>query len=357
MSPAKRQRCVWTAIVAASLIGGLGCGSPSSIETSGATCAKRSSLLFGTKQSPYIGLPSSQEVAIGHLVDDDDFLVCSFTLVTTSVALTARHCLADGNLRAVFTDRKGTTWKSEILNPEVHPELDLAIFRLPQVPDVVAAIPIVSEPLELQKGTLVELAGRGLTELNSIGLIRFVVEEVVDFDSASVSVSGDGHSGACFGDSGGPMLVRTAAGHPAVGAVLSVGSRDCLGIDTYIPVEAGGEWLSSRVGDTPATDAECGSLSTVGRCFGSQSVWCDGSTIRTEECKTEAVTCSWSAAEEGYRCVSKEATSCEGLTEFGECRSNIAVRCAEGTVEARDCGPCGYCARNPSSGRVDCATL
>jgi hypothetical protein len=107
-----------------------------------------------------------------------------------------------------------------------------------------------------------ELAGYGTTETDATGRRLFTSEKIVEVDDTFITVDGQGRSGACTGDSGGPLLVATNAGEPAVAGILSVGSADCRGIDRYVRVDRAWRWLNKHIPDLRAR-------------AGTQTVGCD----------------------------------------------------------------------------------
>jgi secreted trypsin-like serine protease len=56
-------------------------------------------------------------------------------------------------------------------------------------------------------------------------------------------VDGEGRTGACAGDSGGPLLVADSSGQARVAGVLDRGSADCLGLDLYTRIDALADWI------------------------------------------------------------------------------------------------------------------
>jgi secreted trypsin-like serine protease len=66
---------------------------------------------------------------------------------------------------------------------------------------------------------------------------------IVSLDATSLRVDGGGLTGACGGDSGGPLLARRQDGSFEVLGILSVGSRTCRGIDVHLRVDTQLRWL------------------------------------------------------------------------------------------------------------------
>jgi hypothetical protein len=93
-------------------------------------------------------------------------------------------------------------------------------------------------------GASVELAGYGRTEDGTSGQLRFVVESVRTEQDGIITVDGGERSGACEGDSGGPLLARAAGGKLAVVGILSMGSVLCRGQDEYVSASQFGRWIA-----------------------------------------------------------------------------------------------------------------
>jgi hypothetical protein len=129
-----------------------------------------------------------------------------------------------------------------------HPQLDVALFRLDRS---AAAAASAIEPIPLFAGAIDErlvgaqltLAGLGQTETGASGELRFVQEQVTRIEENEIWVDGMGATGACGGDSGGPLLVRDAEGRLGIAGVLDRGSANCLGVDVYSRADRVRDWV------------------------------------------------------------------------------------------------------------------
>jgi Trypsin len=168
----------------------------------------------------------------------------------------------------------------------------------------------------------------------------------------SIAVSGFGTTGACDGDSGGPLLIRGANGTVMVAGVLSVGSLTCTGNDTYVRLDTIGQWVQTVVGAYESVDRACGGIDTAGRCFYGDAVWCANGQIAGQAC-SGATSCGWDAAQAGYRCVLPTRDPCAGVDSVGTCKGNTALQCNGGELQRKDCG-CNTCRIDGTSGAPSC---
>lgn len=237
----------------------------------------------------------------------------------------------------------------EVTAWRVHPEVDVALASLGPG-DCGSALPLVdpeNSPSPLSRATL---AGYGLDGEGELGRLGFLVEKVVSVTPGAVEVSGFGASGACVGDSGGPLLVRDEAGRVGVFGVLSTGAASCVEIDHYLRVEPLFEWLRAQLDFPEAPDA-CGAIDARGRCFDGRAVYCDDGHVRSDTCDA-GTQCGLSLEAGGFRCAA--VPLCVG-DAFGACNASAAIRCDEGGATVTPCdalgGDCGY---DPSTGVATC---
>jgi hypothetical protein len=190
------------------------------------------------------------------------------------------------------------------------------------------------------RGATAQIAGFGLTNHGLRGQLEFAVETVVDLTSTEVIGRGVSGSGACDGDSGGPMIVRDDHGVPSAIGLLSAGSAACNQTDDYLRLDVLASWIRQTTGGLPSHSNGCDLLSAVGRCFSGLASWCDGSGhVAAQRCGG-STSCGWSVAEHGYRCVSSDP--CSGIDSLGACRGASGLAwCDGGKLTAEDCGVCG----------------
>jgi hypothetical protein len=237
---------------------------------------------------------------------------------------------------------------------DVHPELDLALLDVPEAALLGSVEPIGASELspEGYLGGLAQLAGFGTDIWQPPDARRFVVERVVRVTPTTIVVDGEGRSGACDGDSGGPLLLRGATGAPEVVGVLSTGSQSCVREDEYTRVDVVRAWLAGRASAAPL-DRSCGGITASGACFGSTAVRCSDGVLEATRCEGGA-RCVWTAAG-SYGCDALPSTACGALDQVGVCEGDLARHCSEGRLVEVDCAAEGArCAAAPATGVAGC---
>jgi hypothetical protein len=186
--------------------------------------------------------------------------LCSGALFAPDMVLTARHCIERAGASSVLVG--AAIQDAEQVLPidyfYADEDRDLAIAVL-----TAGAIARGREPSviplglqdELAIGERATLAGFGLDEDGNIGERRFVDEPIVQLDDELVVVDGAGKSGACVGDSGGPLLIRRD-GELRVAGVLSGGSSSCTDLDVYQRVTPVADWLREAIDEVAAERGE-----------------------------------------------------------------------------------------------------
>jgi hypothetical protein len=326
-------------------------------------------IVGGEIAADYVRLTEAQSNAIVFLSFSEsghEFERCSGTLVGEGLILTAKHC-AGGRVDFDSEIRFGdTATNAEFTSPGTmlgnHKSLDLMLIEFAPptgLAEFAEPLPPFSETvIEGRLGGVVQIAGFGRTEDFEFGDRLFAAVAVDEISDDAISVNGGGFSGACLGDSGGPLLARNSQGQVNVLGILSAGSGDCRGIDEYVRIDGALDWplLEERTGAASAPSG-CGALSGQGSCFGQLAVWCEGNVLEGRPCQDE-LHCGWSTSSDGYRCVSTSEDPCAGVSSFGVCDGDALARCVDGILETINCGVCGAtCGLHSGSGQASCLNI
>ena len=316
--------------------------------------------LFGGSESPgVVAMSERTRASISLLlgVRGDPRLLCTGTFISREWILTAAHCrYGDEPIVQIGAELQLPSTVLYARETIVHPEQDLMLVRVDAVEDI-EPIALFTKPLDYAwLNAMVQLAGFGLQQDGEIGRRQFASERIVRADSEALVVDGAGKSGACVGDSGGPLLVRGLDGGAKLAGVLTRGSEDCRGKDKYLPVYPVLSWVSSQLAAdfTTYEVASCEGVSQDGLCRGGEAHWCESERVRSEKCE-EGNICGWDIKHAGFRCIAAAEDSCQGIDYYGECDGEQALRCERGQLIRSDCNSCDRsCLRESASARVAC---
>jgi hypothetical protein len=349
-------------IIALTLALCAGCADAAEVDC-GAGAAGSQPLTNGAASPDYLLLAEEERRAIVHLRGQDptsgNSSTCTGTFIRDSWILSAAHCAPSDTtvFEADQVDAHGVAARSwQVAELVRHAELDLLLLRV-EAEDS-SLIPIASSRVASTDllGQRAQLAGTGRSNDGPVGALRFAVTTIVKVSQNALRVSADGYSGACDGDSGGPLLRRGASGVPELVGVLSRGNVTCFAEDSYVPTSLAADWIEEVAGPTPESTPVCGGVDERGGCFGTVAVHCQDGTLVGAPCTTASSThCGWSAVEGGFRCVAPDDDPCRGVDQLGTCSDGEALSCVEGRLRRNTCAACGAtCVVSPRTGATTC---
>ncbi|MFH1434382.1 MAG: trypsin-like serine protease [Pseudomonadota bacterium] len=296
-----------------------------------------------------VTLSASQQLAVGAIITNYGGSLCTATLIAPNIVLTAAHCIAYSGIFTISfqggRDIRGEDYSFAATDWHVHPqytgnapEYDFGIIEISG--DTAAAgitpLPVNYETTRIL-GEDVQVVGYGDTgggmNTRQWWTTMFVNREATNY----YSVFGNGMTGVCHGDSGGPLLYTKDDGKATIMGVASViDSEDCLGHAFYPRTDYHRDFIETFVPSDP-----CEGETLEGRCDENVAVWCEDEAIMTDDCGGRDTICGRDG--EGNSRCQPPPDPCEGETYEGRCDGNTAIWCEAETVFRRPCGEGELC--------------
>ncbi|NMB76176.1 MAG: trypsin-like serine protease [Myxococcales bacterium] len=318
--------------------------------------------------------------------------LCTGTLISRRVILTAGHCVYDnrtnpGGFTVAFGDSitSGNYVTRRVAEVWLHPSYsvgssydppvnDIAMLRLSSdAPANAPAIPYLTSSNGLTTadvGTTLEFVGYGITSASaqdSAGTRRHVFNDLRWLCTAQSGCTFSGYvtasrntlcddqnpGGPCSGDSGGPDLI-TRNGRQYIAGVNSYCDQNCQYYCCSTKVDAFaaevGDWAGGGPGDPCATNADC----TSGFC--ADNVCCDSACDRVcYSCNQPgfAGTCRMDA--NGAPCPDGDRCNGDETCLQGNCVAGALPNCDDANVCTQDsCDPAAGCVHAALPGGTPC---
>jgi len=322
----------------------------------GARVCEVERVYHGLESSVQLGLGAKQLAAIVAVYPPDRATICSGVVVAEGVVLTAKHCTAAEQLVVGYWAAGGIEVPVEAA--VAHPTLDVAVLFVDSsaLADELDPIPLIDSSVdETWIGHPVELAGYGFTEDGQVGLLRFAAEPIVAIDEGSIVVHGHGRSGACSGDSGGPLLGRDDNGRVRTIGLLDSGHASCVENDRYVRTDVLASWWPFDWQAAGAIERGCEGLDAEGLCVRDRAIRCDEDGHIVIESCADGSACGQRAGTASFTCVAPEEDVCDGVGSLPVCEGDVVVACADGDQARVDCSACGrVCADWTATGGANC---
>jgi MYXO-CTERM domain-containing protein len=237
----------------------------------GAACIVQPGEDVGASAAAIIGgTADTGDTAVVAVVQKSNQTLCSGTLISPTLVLTAAHCvygLSASELQVIVGDAIASPDQTlDVASVVAYPTydgesdgipggVDLGVVTLAQPVSLPAiAVDTTTTDAELS-GAKVTVVGYGLASASDNGTagVRREVTLTVDSVCSRLITAGDDQANACQGDSGGAVLL----GGKLV-AVVSAGSSDCTGPTSFTRTDAHAAWVAAVLaGDAAAACSSC----------------------------------------------------------------------------------------------------
>jgi hypothetical protein len=344
------QLGVGAALTLAALVSA-SCSGPVEASSTCADFATTSSAIHnGSRSQEFLELTQEELDAVVFVQAEEkqNQVSCSGVLVDSLWVMTAKHCLLDG-ARMWARNAKGK--RVEVASSVAHPSADVALLSLTSPLAGAKPFRFGTENVSEYLNSKAEVAGYGFDTEGVMGKLAFQVVTLIETSAVIATVTGD-RSGACFGDSGAPLISRGPDGQAVVLGTLSGGAPSCTGIDQYVRSDIVVAWMKNYFVPAASTrTAGCAELRDLSRCYGPVAVYCEQGELATERCQGPE-TCGYDVDLGRFGCTDDDP--CQGIDALGTCDENRVTRCEAGELVQFECG-CGQtCAVSGATGAAQC---
>jgi V8-like Glu-specific endopeptidase len=204
------------------------------------------------------GTPTTGSPAV-LMLDIDGGGVCTATLVSKHVLLTAKHCLQNAKIVSVLLQSGFGEYASHFTT---HPDGDIGLVTLAKEAGI-EPVPIFTSDLAAHVGEDVHIVGFGVTsETGTDSGEKREGHTKLHHVTATEMITGYEGSSTCYGDSGGPNFM-TIDGKEVIVGVTSGGSGECGQPENFaVRADAYKDWIEAYVklheaGGACAADDKC----------------------------------------------------------------------------------------------------